>query len=78
MNFQDALHHSNLIFSETIDTIDGGDNETEMMRDLQRLKGLRNLVIPMGVAMPMIASLNGAEAAARYYYYRAENHTLTI
>ena len=48
------------------------------MRDLQHLKGLGHLVIPMCVAVTTIASLNGAEAAARYYDDKAEDHSLTI
>ena len=48
------------------------------MRDLQHLKGLGHLVIPMCVAVTTIASLNSAEAAARYYDDKAEDHSLTI
>ena len=48
------------------------------MSDLQRLKGLSNLVIPVAVAVPMIASLYSAESAARWYYVKAVNHMFTI
>ena len=70
MNFQGVLYHSILIFSERY-------SETEK-RDLQHLKGLGNLVIPMGVAVTLIASLGSAEAAVRYYHDKAENYTLKI
>ena len=48
------------------------------MRDLEHLKGLVYLGSPMCVAVTMIASLNSADAAARYYHGKAEKLSLTM